>query len=812
MKARRILVAEDEAVVLMDIRNRLEKMGYSVAGTAVSGEEAIPLADSERPDLILMDIRLAGRMDGIEAAESIRARLRIPVVFLTASTDDATLERAKRADPYGYIIKPFNDRDLKTGIELAAFKHGMEQEIRRTHRLYALLSQLNQFIVRTQSAESLYEKMCTIAVSFGGFRTAWVEQPYRDAPFFSRTTLAGTPPWDSTTLPRELRMLADEAVSSRRPVARNDLGILRPTTVPQPSPTSGLTGSGAAIPFLFRGDVSAVMTLWSDETDFFQENELLLLDEMGLDVSFALEQIRKEEERREAEERVRIFESLAEASTDAIVMGNGSDLRITYANRAAHALFGCDWEAREMVGTPGADFWPTEDLPLLTEILERYRTEGWHGDVRQKRKDGTVFDANATVFAVQCEVGTATRIVAMIRDITESKRQETDRLELEKRLLHSQKLESLGVMAGGIAHDFNNLLMAILGNLEMALYHLPMDSPSSARIEKAMKASRLAAELTHRMLAYTGRGTFAFSNLDLNELVRRNSSLLQAVVTKNAVLNLRLPSGVPPIEADPGQIQQIVMNLITNASEAMGDSPGEISLDTGVVDCDDAYLRQSALDEKPPAGRFTFLEVSDTGCGMDETTRECLFDPFFSTKATGRGLGMSSVLGIVRGHNGAIMVRSAAGKGTTIRVLFPARSGEKEAHAPSSPEAGVTGTSGSILIVDDDESVRGACGEFVETLGFQPMTAADGEEAFSLFSRHGDDIVCVLLDLSMPRMNGVDTSRELRRLRPDIKIILTSGYSEQEATRRFSGEGIACFIQKPYHLHELKACLDRVLG
>jgi CheY-like chemotaxis protein len=258
------------------------------------------------------------------------------------------------------------------------------------------------------------------------------------------------------------------------------------------------------------------------------------------------------------------------------------------------------------------------------------------------------------------------------------------------------------------------------------------------------------------------------------------------------------------------------MNLITNAAEAIGENAGVISLTTGVEDFDAAYLTMSWLSEKPPAGRFAFVEVSDTGCGMDEETTQRLFDPFFSTKFAGRGLGMSAVLGIVRGHGGAIVLRSAIGCGSTIRVLFPASaapfaavSGESAALPARQDQAALRGT---ILIVDDEDSVRRVCMAFARRIGLRALAAADGEEALTLFRSHADEIGCVLLDLTMPRMDGIATFRELKLLRPEVPVILCSGYDEQQARMHFSSEGLAGFVQKPFSLLELQRITSAVLN
>ena len=391
---------------------------------------------------------------------------------------------------------------------------------------------------------------------------------------------------------------------------------------------------------------------------------------------------------------------------------------------------------------------------------------------------------------------------------------EQQRLELERRLLHAQKLESLGLLAGGIAHDFNNLLMAILGNLDLALLKLSLLSPSRANIEQSVQAAHRATDLTRQMLAYSGKGRFVVHAMDLSELVEENAHLFRSSVARTAALDLRLGRSLPPIEADAGQVQQVIMNLITNASEAIGEQTGTITIATGVQDCDEQCLRRSRSEAVPEAGRYVYLEVTDTGCGMDEQTQQRLFDPFFSTKAAGRGLGMSAILGIVRGHNGALFVESAAKAGTTIRILLPAkeRAPAMQADEPGAMafDAGTPILSGTVLVVDDEESVRDVCCKMVESFGLSVMTASDGREAVDVFCRNADSISHIILDLTMPKMDGMATFKELIRIRPGVKVLLSSGYDEQESIQRLSGLGFAAFIQKPYSMQNLLDALKKV--
>ena len=412
-----------------------------------------------------------------------------------------------------------------------------------------------------------------------------------------------------------------------------------------------------------------------------------------------------------------------------------------------------------------------------------------------------------TVLVSYCPVktgdGTVVGVSTVVQDITERKRAEERQKNMEAKLQQAQKLESLGVLAGGVAHDFNNLLMGMLGNAEIAQLQLTPEAPARERIENIVKAALRAAELTRQMLAYSGKGKFVVQALDLSRLVEEMAHLLQVSISKTVVLKYNFAANLPAIEADASQIHQIVMNLIINASEAIGRKSGVVTVSTSLVEADRSYLAETYLDENLPEGYYVSLEVADTGCGMDKQTLQKIFDPFFTTKFTGRGLGLAAVLGIVRGHGGALKIYSEPRRGTTFKVLFPASRQTAEKSAGTSAAEQAWRGSGAILVVDDEETVRIATKMMLETLGFTVLTTEDGREALEVFRSRGDEIVLVLLDLTMPHLDGEETFRELRRIRSDVRVILSSGYNEQETTSRFAGKGLAGFIQKPYGIRQL---------
>lgn len=472
------------------------------------------------------------------------------------------------------------------------------------------------------------------------------------------------------------------------------------------------------------------------------------------------------------------------------------------------------------------DFFPqsfrdqmTENLTMVKETGEIATQEGAVLDL-----DGNDAWFHSTLVPVNDDDGRIDYIIVVSIDITERKQAEEERANLERQVQHAQKLESLGVLSGGIAHDFNNILMSVLGNADLALETLSPHAPARPNIQAIEKAARRAADLAKQMLAYSGRGRFVTEPIKLNEFVDEMAHLLEVSISKKAVLSYNFADDLATFDGDATQIRQIIMNLITNASEAIGDESGVISLSTGTMDCDRAYLDElnlilnhalrANLDEPMPQGAYVYLEVSDTGCGMDAETIEKIFDPFFTTKFTGRGLGMSAVLGIIRGHSGSIKIYSELGRGTTFKVLFPASESTESGTATQKERKKSVERwhgSGTVLIADDEETVRAVGTEMLERLGFSVLTASDGREAVEVFRKHPDEIVCTLLDLTMPILDGLQVFQEIRRVRADARVVLCSGYNMADATQRFVGKGLTGFIQKPYDMAALSEKLRELV-
>jgi CheY-like chemotaxis protein len=334
-----------------------------------------------------------------------------------------------------------------------------------------------------------------------------------------------------------------------------------------------------------------------------------------------------------------------------------------------------------------------------------------------------------------------------------------------------------------------------------------------AALEDAQHAALRAADLTKQMLAYSGKGRFVLERMSLSKLLEEMTPLLGSGLSKNVQLSLELVSALPEIEADPAQMRQLVMNLLTNAGDALGDQRGTIKVSTGTLSADRAYLAKTYLDEGLPAGEYVFLDVSDTGPGIEPEAVAKIFDPFFTTKFTGRGLGLAAVLGILRGHRGAIRVDSKPKIGSTFRILLPVAAELELDEGPSAPpDSGVFVGQGLVLVADDEEMVRNVATRVLAKCGFRVIAARDGAEAVNVYKDHAAQIVLVLLDVTMPGMGGEDVFRELQRIRPNVRVILTSGYSESDVTSSFDGRGLAGFLQKPWVPSELVRTLRRAFG
>ena len=397
------------------------------------------------------------------------------------------------------------------------------------------------------------------------------------------------------------------------------------------------------------------------------------------------------------------------------------------------------------------------------------------------------------------------------REMDERRLAEKEHRKLEAQVQYSQRLESIGVLAGGVAHKFNNLLTSIMGYASMACMEVAKSSRARDHLGHVLSAAKSAADLTQQILAYSGRGQFVLEALEVSQIVVGTTRLLESIVSKKAAVTLDLAPELPHVEADASQVRQVLINLANNASDALGDHSGEIAIRTGLVWAEAGELPSLQSGHMVPAGFYVYLEVADTGSGMDAETLSKIFDPFFTTKFTGRGLGLPAVMGIVRAHRGSIRVMSIVGQGTAVRVFFPVRE-DREPQAVEAPASDTIAwqNTGTVLVVDDEESIRHLASTVLEGAGLTVFLASDGNEALSVFREHAADIHAVLLDLTMPGMDGAEVFQHINQLRPEVRVVLCSGYNENEVSERLGEQRPAAFLRKPYHPRELLNLLGTV--
>ena len=522
---------------------------------------------------------------------------------------------------------------------------------------------------------------------------------------------------------------------------------------------------------------------------------------------------RGEEALHQAEQAQQFAATLIESASILIFAVDGQE-HLRLFNETAREVTGYyldDWFAVQWMNVlfPGEDFAPAREglrAMMRGEITEMVETLM----VAQSGEERTIsWHCRKVIYQDE-------RLCLMFGvDLTSRSQAENERHELERKLLDMQKLESLGVLAGGIAHDFNNLLTAILGNAQLARLQMQPTSPLRQHLLEIERTSMQAADLCKQMLAYSGQGRIEVRLLDLNRTIRDMSQLLRVSVAKKVQLSFNLAHNLPRVRGDVSQIRQVLMNLVINASEAITTSEGSIWVSTGVVHRAKELFRGLSITGKPEECDYAFIEIADTGCGMDEETKARIFDPFFTTKFTGRGLGLAAVLGIVKGHGGTLELESREGEGTTFTLLFPCVEtiSEEVPGGPHEDEIRPTphwSGEGLVLVVDDEESVRTLATRMLESFEFRVITAQDGREGVEKFSANAEAITAVLLDVTMPVMAGPEVLHRIRAIRPDVPVLFMSGYMREGELQDL--DSATDFLQKPFALEDLQEKMRLLLS
>ena len=646
MKTVKVLLVEDEAIVAMQTKSELQKMGHAVVGIFASGEDALAGIAGANPELILMDIKLQGEMDGIETAERLSQDYDIPLIFLTAHSEESTIDRARTVSSYGYLLKPVEAQDLHIAIQMAIYRHEQDRRVKQ------------------------------------------VEESLRESNNFLQTIM-------------------------------NSIDAL-----------------------IYIADM--------------QTHELLFVNKYGLSVW-------------------------------------GNDIVGQPCWKALQSLDGpCSFCTNDRLLT--SDGRPTGIYRWEYQNLVNRR---WYdiSDLAIHWTDGRI---------VRLEIAA---------DITDHKQLETERANSEAQYHQIQKAKSLSRMAEAITHNFNNMLAAVMGNLDLAMNSLPRGSEAVVYLTDAMKATRQAADVSSLMLTYLGQAPGKHEAIDLSDVCRRSLPKLRDSLPNEVILEADLPDIGPTIKANAEQIEQALTKLSINASEALSEGRGTVRLSVRTVPAADiSYKHRFPIDWQPQEHFYACMEVADTGCGIAGKNIDELFDPFFSTKYTGRGMGLSVVLGVVRAHNGAVTVKSREKHGSVFRIFFPVSSKAAPRLPDSAAQTQEIEGGGTVLLIEDEQSVRHVAKAMLICLGFDVIEAKDGMEAVELFRKHKDSIRCVLTDLSMPHMDGWETLAALRRLAPGIPVVLSSGYDQVQVMAGDHAEQPQAFLAKPYELTGLKDALARALA
>jgi len=887
-----ILIVEDDALMAGEMQNMLLGLGYKVAGISSSGEDAVRQAIQSRPDLVLMDIVLRGSLDGVKAAEQIKTRLNIPVVYITGHVDEKTLQNAKVTEPYAYILKPVEKRELHTNIEIALYRHKMETTLRERQRWFAsALSSIGDAVIATDG-DGAVTFMNPAAEKLTGWRQHEVAGK-------------GVP---------EILVLIDEQ-----------------TLMPAENPvTAVLRGAEAVLPANH-----ALLIARGGERIPVETSAAPIKDDKGTTIGVVLV-IRSITDRRLAAEEMRqaLEKAMEEkARTEAVIeaIGDGlsildTDYRLLYQNKIAREMFGhhvgeycyevyeksdrvcyrcpvamsfADGKVhiversnaagtlhREITASPVKDangriiggIEVARDITArklgelaLKESEERYRDlfESAHDLIQSVSPEGrfifvntawkktlgytaedldaiTMFDildpdciehcmstfqrvmageaednVEATFIAkdkrkVYVEGNVNVRYVdgkviatqGIFRDVTERRRTAEEKARLEHQLHHAQKIEAVGTLTAGISHEFNNILTAIIGYGEFLQEGLSKDNPLRTYADMIQSSALRAVSLTQGLLAYSRKQVLKPRPVRLNEIIKNVMKLLSSLIPASIELKSIVPDEDVITMADPGLLEQVLMNLATNARDAMPHG-GSLTMETGRVELGDAFITTHTYG-KP--GTYAMMSVSDTGVGMDDKTRARIFEPFFTTKEPGKGtgLGLAVVYGIIKQHNGYISAESEHGKGTIFSIYLPlVRAESEEAEAASVPPV-QCGTE-TILVAEDDAAVRSLVQNALEKAGYVVIAAVNGEEAVKKFRENSSKIQFLLFDFVMPKKSGMTAYREIRVLKPDIKVLFMSGYAPDLVSKEENVEEDINVVSKPISSRKLLTRIRELL-
>jgi PAS domain S-box-containing protein len=750
-KRPKILVVEDERIVAADIEHNLIRIGYDVAGIVSSGEAVLNKLKNSQVDLVIMDIVLKGKMNGIDTAEEIRINYDIPVIYLTAYADIKTLEKAKKTEPYGYILKPFEDIDLKSTIEMALYKHEMQKKLKASEEQYRALTENTNDIVYSIDINRLVTYIGPQISHYGLDQNNIISKKISDLAI----------PEDKKTV----------AIHFKK-----------------------RSSTGEEFPIEFRIKDQRGSIVWIEEHGKVQYNKSGTIS----GVTGILRDITR---RKWAEEQLRKLSQAVEQSPASVVITDTKGC-IEYVNPKFTQTTGYAFD--EVVKKNNRLLKSGEKIPEDYEKLWADITRGeiWRGEFHNRKKNGELFWENVTIGPIKNENGEITHFIAVKEDITELKR-------LEDQLRHAQKMEAIGTLVGAIAHDFNNILTPIFGFINIALLNLEQENNIRDGLEHALRAADRAKGLVQQILTFSREVEPERNPIQIHDIVKEVLNQLRVTLPKSIKIKKNIDLKCGSVLANPTQIHQILMNLCTNASHAMGENDGILEVKLLKIEANSKIAKTLIKSRNTD---FIHLSVHDSGHGMDSETKKRIFDPFFTTKGvnSGTGLGLSIVHSIIKNYGGQIIVDSKLGKGTTVNIFLPCadRIVEKKVQKV---EKIPKGKREHILFIDDEEEIALMGKLMLEQLDYTITMITSGKEALKLFRKKPDTFNLVITDYIMPEMTGSQLAGNLLRIRSDIPIILCTGFSEAITSEKAKSLGIREFLMKPLTISATANAIRNVL-
>ena len=748
------MIVEDSRIVAEDIRQKLIELGYTVTAVATSGEKALAAVELDVPDIALMDIELGDGINGIETATELRQTYQVPVIYLTAYTDEDTINRAKHTEPLGYIIKPFDDKELRSAIEIGLYKSHIEQKLKVSEEwLQTAMKSIGDGVIATDMKGNV-----TFINPVAELLTGWTKDE---------------------AIGKQLSTVFNIVNEGSREPSENPVTRVIKTgqIIGLANHTLLIARDGREVPI---SDSASPIVLNGDE-------------KLGVILVFqdATESRRAEEELRESEERYR---TIMEQAADAVFV-HDQEGRIVDANNKACQNLG--YLREELLSM---SFW---DIEPGGEGENR----SWNGILKgeqktfvsnHRRKDGTIFPVEVTLGPVNLKSGPA--VLGIARDISE-------RIRLESQIKHNQKMESIGNLAGGIAHDFNNILSSIIGFTELALEEVEKETTIEDSLQEVYAAGKRAKELVRQILVFARQSDETLKPVQVNSIVNEVVKFVRSSIPTTIVINNRSESD-SLVMGSATRLHQVLMNMCTNAAHAMEDEGGAL----------DISLKDVVFDEQKQLGDITLkpgdyiqIKLSDTGVGISPSVIGSIFEPYFTTKAPGEGTGMGLAMahGIVENYGGKIVVESTLGIGTIFIIYLPITGKRKQYQIY---ESGVlpTGTE-SILFVDDEVSLVKMGSRGLEQLGYHVTTRTSSVEALELFQSKPDDFDLIITDMTMPIMTGDIMAKKMMGIRPDIPVILCTGYSKKISGKSAAELGIRALTYKPIVKLDLAKTVRKVL-